>query len=92
MFKKLSWKHLRALIESILGGIFRFSLCTPTFNQKKLSWLLGNDEVGTSGKHHEKEELNVEELKTFDQEPTRPMEMKEGTNTCMQEVEIIVEQ
>jgi hypothetical protein len=48
--------------------------------------------VGTSGKHHEKEELNVEELKTFDQEPTRPMEMKEGTNTCMQEVEIIVEQ
>jgi hypothetical protein len=40
----------------MLGGICKFSSCTPTVNQKKLSRLLRNDEVGTSGKHHEEEE------------------------------------
>jgi hypothetical protein len=28
----------------------------PNIQSKKLSRLLGNDEVGTSGKHHEEEE------------------------------------
>ncbi len=64
----------------------------PNIQSKEIILTLGNDEVGTSGKHHEKEEVNVEEVKTFNQEPTRPMEMEEGTNTYMQEVEIIVEQ